>query len=64
MVPKYFDMLTKEKVQQQLVSMPDEFTLDDFIDKLILLAKIKEGINDSVNNRSTSHANIKKEIDS
>ena len=58
------DMLTKEKIQRQLAEMPDEFSLDELIDRLILLDKIEEGLQDSSAKRTTTHEDMKKEINS
>lgn len=40
-------MLTKEKVISSLQDMPDNFSLDELIDKLILLQKIETGLEQS-----------------
>jgi len=37
-------MLTKEKVIQSLQNMPDQFFIDELIDKLLLLQKIETGL--------------------
>jgi Zn-dependent alcohol dehydrogenase len=37
-------MLTKENVNTQIRSMPDKFTLDELIEKLIVVEKIEIGI--------------------
>jgi hypothetical protein len=37
-------MITKEKVLQTLKEMPDQFSIDDLMDKLILINKIEIGI--------------------
>jgi predicted transcriptional regulator len=57
-------MLTKKKIQQQLAKMPEEFSLDELMDRLILIDKIEEGLNDSVEGRTISNEEMKKEIDS
>ena len=57
-------MLTKEKIQKQLAEMPDKFSLEELIDRLILLDKIEEGIQDSIAGRTITHEDMKKEIDS
>ncbi len=57
-------MLTKEKITEQLANMPNEFTLDELIDRLILLDKIEEGLNDSNNGNITSHEDMKKQVES
>ena len=40
-------MLTKEKVINCLQDMPDTFSMDELIDKLILLQKIETGLEQS-----------------
>lgn len=57
-------MLTKKKIQQQLAEMPEEFSLDELIDRLILIDKIEEGLSDSIEGRTISNEEMKKEIDS
>ena len=37
-------MLTKEKVLKTITEMPDNFTVDDLLDRLVLLHKIENGI--------------------
>jgi predicted transcriptional regulator len=56
-------MLTKEKIQKQLDEMPEEFSLDELIDRLILIDKIEAGISDSLAGNTISHEETKKEID-
>jgi len=44
-------MLTKEKVINSLQDMPDKFSIDELIDKLILLQKIETGLEQSKNGK-------------
>ena len=37
-------MLTKEKVIQSIQDLPNEFSLDEIVEKLILLEKIEIGL--------------------
>ena len=37
-------MLVKEKVLETIRSLPDEFSLDELVDRLILLEKINTGL--------------------
>jgi len=37
-------MLTKEKVLKTITEMPDTFSVDDLLDRLVLLQKIENGI--------------------
>lgn len=40
-------MLTKDKVYKSLDDLPEEFSLDELLDKLILLQKIETGLEQS-----------------
>ena len=39
-------MLTKEKIRKTIETLPDEVTVDEVIDKIILLDKIEQGLKD------------------
>jgi predicted transcriptional regulator len=40
-------MFPKEKIKKAIDSMPDDVSLDEVIDKIILLAKIEQGLIDA-----------------
>ena len=40
-------MLTKEKIHNTIDTLPDNLTIDQVIDELILLDKIEQGIKDA-----------------
>jgi len=40
-------MLTKEKIHFTIDRLPDNLTIDQLIDEMILLDKIEQGINDA-----------------
>jgi len=39
-------MLTKEKIKKSIDALPDNLTIDQVIDRLIMLDKIEQGLND------------------
>lgn len=39
-------MLTKDKIKKTIDSMPDQFTIEDIIEELIVLDKIEQGLKD------------------
>jgi hypothetical protein len=51
-------MLVKEKVLQLIKELPDTFTIDELVDRMALLEKIQNGLQQSDNNEvlSTSEA--------
>lgn len=40
-------MLTKEKVMEAIGKFPDQFSLDELVDRMILLEKIETGLEQS-----------------
>ena len=56
-------MLTKEKVKSTIDSLPENFTIEDVIDKLIFLEKIEQGLNDVKEGKVYSTEEVKKRLD-
>ena len=56
-------MLIKTKVLKAIKQLPDEFSIDEMIDKMILLEKIEIGIAQSKRGEVISHEDVQKEID-
>lgn len=55
--------LTKSKVQEQIKNLPEEFSLDLLVEKLILLEKIEKGIKQSDNDEVVTESELDKEIE-
>ena len=55
--------MKKEMVLEALNDFTEDFNLDDFLEKLIVIEKINEGLEDEKNNEVISHQDVKKEID-
>ncbi len=55
-------MLTKKKITESLNLLPPEFTLDEFIDRLMLLDKIDRGEQQSKTNTILSEDELDEEI--
>jgi Zn-dependent alcohol dehydrogenase len=56
-------MLTKEKVNRTINNLPDKFTIDELIDKLIFMEKIEEGLQQSKEGKVVSNEDLKVIID-
>ncbi len=56
-------MLTKSQVRTQLEKLPEEFTLDELVEQLILIQKIEKGLKDSRENRIISEEDFDKEME-
>ncbi len=55
-------MLTKKKITESLNLLPPEFTLDEFIDRLMLLDKIDRGEQQSKTKTILSEDELDEEI--
>ena len=56
-------MLTKSKVEKQIRNLPDEFSIDDLIEKLILVEKIEKGLQQSDKGEVISEDELNKEVE-
>jgi Zn-dependent alcohol dehydrogenase len=56
-------MLTKTKLKEELEKFPEKFTLDELIEKLILLEKIEKGERQSENGELISESELDKEVE-
>ena len=55
-------MLTKTKVLKAIKQLPDEFSIDEMVDKMILLEKIEIGLAQSERGQVISEEELDKEI--
>lgn len=56
-------MLTKSKVKEQIDLLPDEFSIDDLMDRLIFIEKIQRAEKQSIDNETISEQQLEKEIE-
>lgn len=55
-------MLSKEKLIQTINELPDKFTLDDLLDRIILLQKIETGQEQVSGKRTKSTSEAKEKL--
>lgn len=56
-------MLTKNKVIQSVNNLPESFTIDELIDRLIFLEKVEQGLKQSEEGKVVSNDDVKKIIE-
>ena len=56
-------MLTKTNVIKTITRFPDNFSIDELVDEMILLDKIERGIQDADNGRVISDEELDKRIE-
>lgn len=56
-------MLTKTNVIKTLSSLPDSFSIDELVDKMILLDKIENGLKQANNGKVISEDELDKKIE-
>lgn len=55
--------ITKKKLQKQIDEFPDEISIDEVIERLIMIEKIETRIQESENNDTISEENLKTEME-
>ena len=55
-------MMTKTKLKQHIENFPDKFSLDELIERLILVEKVELGNQQSEKGDTISEADLDKEI--
>ena len=56
-------MLTKTKLKKEIEKFPEKFTIDELIEKRILIENIQEGEEQSKNGKIISEKELDKEIE-
>jgi len=56
-------MLTKSRLKKEIERFPEKFTIDELIEKLILIEKIHEGERQSANGELITESDLDKEIE-
>ncbi len=55
-------MITKEQLLQSIKDLPEKFSLDDLLDRVILLQKIEIGLAQSAMNKTISAKDAKMKL--
>ena len=56
-------MITKSKLKEQIETFPEEFSIDDLVERLILIKKIEKGNQQSLNGEVISEQDLDKEVE-
>lgn len=56
-------MITKSKLKAQIESFPEEFTIDELVERLILIEKIERGYQQSESGHYVAESDLDNEID-
>jgi len=55
-------MITKAKLKEQIESFPEQFSIDDLVERLILVERIENAKNQSDNGKVLSEKEFDKEL--
>ena len=56
-------MLNREKVKAEIENLPEEFSIDELVERLILVEKVEKGILQSQRGEVISEAELDKEME-
>lgn len=55
-------MLTRNKVKEQIDKFPEEFSIDELVERLILIEKVENGMTQSEHGEIISDIDLDKEV--
>jgi len=55
-------MLTKEKIKETVDALPNDFTIDDLFERLIVINKIEEGLKDIEDGNTYTTEEVKQSL--
>lgn len=55
-------MITKEKLLQSINDMPDKFSIDDVLERIVLLNKVETGLEQSQKGKTSSTKEAKENL--
>ncbi len=55
-------MTTKERVLQAVNSLPDDASIEDAMDRLLLMAKIERGLQQADSGKTVAHSEVKERM--
>ncbi len=55
-------MITKKKLLKSIKDLPESFSLDELLDRMIFLQKVEMGLEQSAKNQSVSSATAKTKL--
>lgn len=55
-------MLIKDKVLEVLTDLPDTFSIDDLVERLIVLDKIEKGLQEVKEGKVVDHKEVKEKL--
>ncbi len=55
-------MITKAKLSKQIEDLPEEFTIDELIEKLLFIEKVERGLTQSDNGELIAEDELSKEV--
>jgi predicted transcriptional regulator len=54
--------MRKTQILETLEGLPEEFTIDELVDKLIIIERINKGLKDIEEGKSMAHEEAKKKV--
>ena len=51
-------MLSKTKIKEQIESLPENFTIDELVERLVFMNKVESGLSDSASDNKISESDL------
>lgn len=55
-------MISKAKLKEHIDNLPDKFTIDELVERLVFMEKVDKGLHDSKENNKISEQELEREM--
>ena len=55
-------MISKAKLKEQIENLPEKFTIEELVERLVFMEKVDNGLNDSMENNKVSEQELEQQM--
>ncbi len=55
-------MISKAKLKEQIENLPEKFTIEELVERLVFIEKVDNGLNDSMENNKVSEQELEQQM--
>jgi len=55
-------MISKAKLKEQIKNLPEKFTIEELVERLVFMEKVDNGLNDSIQNNKISEQELEQQM--
>lgn len=55
-------MISKAKLKEQIENLPEKFTIEELVERLVFMEKVDNGLDDSIQNNKVSEQELEQQM--